>query len=147
MTAWLTLDVNDDDYVPRFLAEVRKVMQAAHALQGKEKLSDKERVTLSKAIRLQAVLLSEDSLDLYIAHVLTEGPRLPTLEESEDLQTPVKEALLSLSQSALGLSTLLGRISGLGLEVGIEPETIESITEVIAELARQVAALEPPEGA
>lgn len=136
---------NDDDYLPHFLAEVRKVMVVAHGLRGKTSLTDAERVTRSKAVRLQAALRGEESLESYVAHVLSRR-RPPALDDLKDgLRTPVREALFSLSQSALGLSAMLRRASDLGFDVGIDPETMTSITEVIEELARRVAALEARE--
>ena len=146
MAALFTAPANDEDNpVPYFLEEVAVVMTAAHTLRGKKKLSDEERATLSRAIRLQAALLGEESLESYIRRVLDDKLPAPLDEAEGDLRIPVRQALTSLSKSALAFSAMLRKTSDLGLDSGIGQEHMASITEAIEELARQVAALEPTE--
>jgi len=145
MTGRLLLGVNGDDYVPRFLAEVRKVVQAAHSLRGRKRLTDEERAIFSKAIRLQAALRGEESLAAYIVEALNAAGGLPALDEGESLQVPIRESLTSLSKGALCFSAMLRGVSDLGLETGLSQEAMTSMTEAAEEFARRMALLEPTE--
>lgn len=137
-------ETDDDNPVPYFLAEVAAVFNTAHALRGKKRLTHDERIILSKAIRLQSALLGEENLSIYTTRALSERDLPAELDDPEDLRTPVWDALTSLSKSAQGLSAMLTRVLGVGLDIGLNHEAMSKITEAIDELSRRITMLLAP---
>ncbi len=131
-----------DDGRALLLADVGAILGGADALAEKPgaELTEDDRVILSRAIRLRAVL-EDEGVDRFIARAVAEREAVPVTPE--DLREGFLDGLVALSRWAQSVSGLLTEAATHGVDLGFSGESMKPLRDAIDELAQRVAALRP----